>query len=63
MGSAFFKVENGKIHLLGITELTEEAFTKKAVVRGKKLFADNRKEVEKAAAVQAVTAMLTTQVA
>lgn len=63
MGTAFFKVENGKIHLLGVAELTEDAFTKRAVTRGKKLFADNRKEVEKAAAVRAVADMLTKQAA
>jgi len=63
MGSAFFKVENGKIHLLGITELTEEQFDAKAKARGKKLFAANRKAVETKAAVQAVANMLTKKAA
>lgn len=63
MGSTFFKVENGKLFLYGATPMEQAAFDKKVVLRGKKLFAANKADVEKQATIEGVKGIISLQAA
>lgn len=63
MGSTFFKIEGGKLYLFGATQMEQDAFDKRIVARGKKLYNEKKALAAKSATLDAVAELISRKAA